>query len=71
MSQEPRVSHTADLDRYDTQGGCLFRRVGGDMELIRDFTDMEFEHIRAPYDWREEAEDDPAPKAWHPLGEDR
>ncbi len=42
------------LDRYDTQGGCLYRRAGGEMELIRDFTRMTFEPIRAPYDWRDE-----------------
>ena len=50
-------------DRYDTQGGCLYRRDGMELELIRDFTDMEFEPIRAPYDWRDDRE--PAP--WHPL----
>lgn len=49
------------LDRYDTQGGKLFRRHGMDLELIRDFTDMTFEPIRAPYDWREER------AGWHPL----
>ena len=50
------------LDEYDTQGGKLHRRRGMELELIRDFTDMEFEPIRAPYDWRpEEAE------PWHPL----
>ena len=50
-------------DRYDTQGGCLYRRDGMELELIRDFTDMEFEPIRAPYDWRDERESAP----WHPL----
>ena len=50
------------MDRYDTQSGRLYRRNGMDLELIRDFTDMEFEPIRAPYDWRPEESD-----GWHPL----
>lgn len=57
------------LDRYDTQGGRLYRRRGMDLELIRDFTDMAFEPIRAPYDWRDDS--DPAGAEdtadWHPL----
>lgn len=54
------------LDRYDTVGGKLYRRHGMELELIRDFTDMAFEPIRAPYDWREPGQDaDPTP--WHPL----
>lgn len=57
------------MDRYDTQGGRLYRRHGMDLELIRDFTDMAFEPIRAPYDWRDETGADRAD--WHPLdGED-
>ncbi|NNE80372.1 MAG: hypothetical protein HKN18_08885 [Silicimonas sp.] len=56
-------------DRYDTLGGKLYHRRGQDLELIRDFTDMEFEPMRAPYDWRDEANlDDPHP--WHPLDND-
>jgi hypothetical protein len=51
------------LDRYDTQGGCLYRRRGLELELIRDFTDMEFTPVRAPYDWRDACEETP----WHPL----
>lgn len=54
------------LDRYDTQGGCLYRRHGQELELIRDFNDMEFEPIRAPYDLRDEAQDG-EPRPWHPL----
>lgn len=50
------------MNRYDTQGGKLYRRQGMDLELIRDFNDMEFEPIRAPYDWRPET-----PEPWHPL----
>lgn len=53
---------TDALDRYDTMGGKLYRRDGQELELIRDFTDMEFERIRAPYDHR--PEDD---LSWHPL----
>ena len=54
------------LDRYDTVGGRLYRRNGQELELIRDFTDMEFENIRAPYDWRAETPDG-EPEPWHPL----
>ena len=57
------------LDRYDTQGGCLYRRAGGEMELIRDFTRMTFEPIRAPYDWRDETGREPD-RPWHPLDGD-
>ena len=53
------------LDQYDTMGGKLYRRQGLELELIRDFTDMEFEAVRAPYDDR--VEDTP----WHPLDNDR
>lgn len=60
------VPRPALLDRYDTQGGCLYRRNGLELELIRDFTEMEFEPIRAPYDWRDER-DEGAPAPWHPL----
>lgn len=70
VSRDAPPSRTADLDRYDTQGGRLYRRRGGDMELIRDFTEMKFEHIRAPYDWREETEAETAPRTWHPLGDE-
>lgn len=51
------------LDRYDTQGGLLYRRHGMELELIRDFTDMAFEPILAPYDWRDERE----AARWHRL----
>ncbi|MDJ0637418.1 MAG: hypothetical protein QNJ20_01185 [Paracoccaceae bacterium] len=60
---------TDALDRYDSQGGKLYRRKGMELELIRDFTEMEFEPIRAPYDWRPETPDrETAP--WHPLNGD-
>ena len=55
-------------DRYDTQGGVLYRRRGLELEFIRDFNDMTFEPIRAPYD-RRGAEDSAVP-SWHPLDGD-
>lgn len=55
------------MDRYDTQGGCLFRREAGEMTLIRDFTDMTFERVRAPYDSRDV---DAREAEWHPLDRD-
>ena len=54
------------LDQYDTLGGKLYRREGQELALIRDFTDMEFERIRAPYDWRDE-HDQKDDYPWHPL----
>lgn len=62
-------SATSDLDRYDTLGGKLYRRRGDDLDLIRDFTDMTFERVRAPYDWRDERDtrNDGEPAPWHPL----
>lgn len=61
-----RSRWTAPLDRYETQGGRLYRIVQGDLELIRDFSDMSFEPVRAPYDWRVgKAPQEPA--TWHPL----
>jgi hypothetical protein len=54
------------LDRHDTMGGKLYRRVGNDVEMIRDFTEMTFERVRAPYDWREESLE-LEPSLWHPL----
>lgn len=56
---------TDALTRYDTQGGKLFRRHGMELELIRDFTEMTFEPLRAPYDWRPEETE-----TWHPLKDD-
>lgn len=50
------------LSRYDTQGGKLYRRTGMELDLIRDFTDMSFEPIRAPYDWRPDGFE-----PWYPL----
>jgi hypothetical protein len=53
-------------ETYMTKDGKLFRLEDGEAVLIRDFTDMSFEAIRAPYDWRDGAmPDEGAP--WHPL----
>ena len=66
-SSPPR--HPA-FDLYDTMGGKLYRRDGLDLTLIRDFTDMTFEPIRAPYDWRDDETTTPAAKPWHPLNDE-
>ena len=69
-------SWTHALDRYDTLGGNLYRRVGDELVLIRDFNDMVFEEIQAPYDWREAGGDQKSSrssrssKSWHPLDGD-
>ena len=55
------------LDLYDTVGGVLYQRDGLDLVLIRDFTDMRFEEIRAPYDWRGGSDSDNPLADWHPL----
>lgn len=39
-------------NRFAAKDGCLYRVESGQAKLIRDFTDMEFEKIRAPYDHR-------------------
>lgn len=70
LDEGRRSAFTEPLDRYETQGGRLFRIVHGDLELIRDFSDMSFEPIRAPYDWRGDS-DAGERVAWHPLDEDR
>ncbi len=57
------------LDRYDTMGGCLYRRRGLELELIRDFTEMTFEEVVAPYDTHTEPES-AAKLPWHPLDRD-
>ncbi len=41
-----RPSRTQD---YSTEGPCLYRQVPGGRQLIRDFSDMAFEPIQAPY----------------------
>lgn len=58
------------FDLYDTMGGKLYRRDGLDLTLIRDFTDMTFEPIRAPYDWRDDDTKTTSAKTWHPLNEE-
>ena len=59
ISDEPLPDYMRD---YHCENGRLFRRhvnSGGDeqLELIRDFTDMQFENIRAPYDDRPDKDD--------------
>lgn len=51
------------MQSYDVEAGRLSR----DGKLIRDFGDMTFEPIRAPYDIRQGEGSDPAPEPWHPL----
>lgn len=53
IKADPKPSRIHAIDQYDTQGGVLYRRDGLDLHPIRDFTDMNFEPMRAPYDWRE------------------
>ncbi|MEO0938979.1 MAG: hypothetical protein AAFY38_12570 [Pseudomonadota bacterium] len=50
---------------YLAKGARLYRRRGAELSLIRDFTDMEFTEIRAPYDWRSPG--DAGHRPWHPL----
>ncbi|KMW56266.1 hypothetical protein AIOL_001218 [Candidatus Rhodobacter oscarellae] len=53
---------------YHCDGGKLYRSDGsGQAALIRDFTDMAFEPIRAPYDWRGETGATEGEPSWHPL----
>ncbi|QGX97234.1 hypothetical protein EI983_02660 [Roseovarius faecimaris] len=59
-----------DLSKYDTKGGKLWRRRGQELTLIRDFTDMAFEPITAPYDTRPRGSSEMAPMPWHPLDRD-
>lgn len=40
---------TPPFDQYHAHAGQLFRRHGQEISLIRDFTDMAFEPIAAPY----------------------
>lgn len=50
-------------------GPRLLRRTqDGETRVIRDFSDMSFAPLRAPYDWRPET---PEPPGWHPLEEAR
>jgi hypothetical protein len=44
------------IEPYETEGHCLYRRKEGTRELIRDFSDMAFEPIVAPYG---------LPRVWH------
>lgn len=55
--------------RYDTLGGRLYHRNGMDLTLIRDFDDLFFRPVRAPYDDGLSAAKDQEP--WHPLDGER
>jgi hypothetical protein len=52
--------------RYDTLGGRLYRRDGMELALIRDFDELQFRPVRAPYDDRPRGGREP-PAPWHPL----
>jgi len=54
-------------DRYETQGGRLYRTVGMELELIRDFTKMTPRFEPAPYSVPHE---DGGDHAWHPLDDE-
>lgn len=56
------------LDRYETQAGRLYRRRGMDLELIRDFTEMEPVFAPAPYSF---AAVDDVTVGWHPLDQEQ
>ncbi len=60
----PDATRQRPTDQYVTDAGKLFRRDGEALTLIRDFTDMTFEAIRAPYADEVLARDLPP---WHPL----
>jgi hypothetical protein len=49
-------------EEYETDGPCLYRQKNGTRHLIRDFSDMVFEPVIAPY---------APPAPWHPLDEGR
>ena len=53
---------------YETDGAHLYRVNGPERTLIRDFAEMAFEPMRAPYDWRNTT--DGVTTAWHPLDQD-
>lgn len=52
----------ASAGEYETDGPCLYRRRAGARDLVRDFSDMAFEPVIAPYAPRQD---------WHPLNGDR
>ncbi len=55
------------LDHYETRLGCLYRLTGTGEKLIRDFSDMAFEPIRAPYDTHPSDVQSVNASTWHPL----
>jgi len=72
LGSEEKTDDRTVLDRpfpgaeeYVTEGHCLYRRTDNARHLIRDFSDMAFEPILAPYATSTRAD-------WHPLdGETR
>ena len=62
LSKEP-VHAPSPLDHYEAQGGRLYRRIGMELHLIRDFTDMEPRFVPAPYDDRDFEKKS---RGWHP-----
>jgi hypothetical protein len=52
------------MDRYETQAGRLYRRNGIELELIRDFAEMEPRFEAAPYSVASGEEVEPG---WHPT----
>ena len=54
-------------DRYEVQGGRLYRTVGLELDLIRDFTEMTPRFEPAPYSIPREDADN---RAWHPLDQE-
>lgn len=65
---EAPTSATRTHPDYVTRDARLYRRRAKELTLIRDFTDMRFSAIRAPYDWRKPGES--GHKPWHPLDGD-
>jgi len=53
---------------YLTEGPRLYRRRGQNITLIRDFTEMDFSAIRAPYDGRKSGTS--GHMHWHQIDED-
>ncbi|MEL6681435.1 MAG: hypothetical protein AAFQ09_02175 [Pseudomonadota bacterium] len=61
------LSHDKAMDLYETVKGVFYRRRGKNLELIRDFTNMDPQFKPAPYSEPEMTQDAPG---WHPLDEE-
>ncbi|PJI93038.1 hypothetical protein BC777_1905 [Yoonia maricola] len=66
LAGAPAPQHDA-FDRYEVQGGRLYRTVGFDLELIHDFTEMTPRFEPAPYSL---PRDDSDGLGWHPLDQE-